>query len=225
MDVRKKRGTWRDTSRGALSDTIDTQCSLTDHVYSNKQIQIILNEIFDELWIITNSEQYIELQEIVEKMRKLFNMLCQKLEANEQKINYCVTQINDLEKKVNNASISEGYLLLGSVGIQILVKMSRYLNPNELHCISACRSFNDINNLDNVDALKSLLEANNFKWEEIRMIIKMLKHNRLSIAYPNDENTTKEDIMKAIECCYPQVSSSWRKNAEKGLQILEFLAA
>jgi hypothetical protein len=65
----------------------------------------------------------------------------------------------------------------------------------------------------------------NFKWEDIRMIIKMLKHNRLPIAHPNNENTTKEDIMKAIECCYPNTSSSWRKNAEKRLQVLEFLAA
>lgn len=84
---------------------------------------------------------------------------------------------------------------------------------------------NDINTLDNADTLKSLLEANNFKWEDIRMIIKMLKHNRLPIAHPNNENTTKEDIMKAIECCYPNTSSSWRKNAEKRLQVLEFLAA
>jgi hypothetical protein len=102
--------------------------------------------------------------------------------------------------------------------------MGRYLNRNELLYISACRSFNDINTLDNVDTLKSLFEANNFKWEDSRMIIKMLKHNRLPIAHPNDENTTKEDIMKAIESCYPNASSSWRKNAEKGLQVLEFLA-
>ena len=126
---------------------------------------------------------------------------------------------------INNASISQGHLLLGRVGIQILVKMSRYLNRNELLCLSACRSFNDINNLSNVDTLKSLLEENNFKWEDIRLIIKMLKRNRLSIAHPDDANTTKEDIKKAIEDCYPQASSSWRKNAEKGLQVLEFLAA
>lgn len=214
-----------DTLRSiTTTDTFDNQHGLTDHDYSTKQIQTTLYEIFDELWTVTDSEQYIELQHIVEKIRQLFNMLCQKLGANEEKINRCTTQINELEKKINNTLVSEGHLLLDSVAIQILVKMSRYLNRNELLCISACRNFNDINNLDNVDALKSLLETNNFKWEEIRMIIKMLKHNRLPIAHPDDGNTTKADIMNAIQCCYPQVSSSWRKNAEKGLEILEFLA-
>jgi hypothetical protein len=71
--------------------------------------------------------------------------------------------------------------------------------------------------------LKSLLEENHFKWEDIRIIIRMLKGNRLSTAHPYDENIKKEDIMKAITYCYPEALSSWRKNAEKGLRLLEFL--
>jgi hypothetical protein len=54
-------------------------------------------------------------------------------------------------------------------------------------------------------------------------MIKILK-NRLTIAHPTDPNTTKEDILNAIKYCYPQESSSWRMNAEKGLKLLEFLA-
>ena len=53
----------------------------------------------------------------------------------------------------------------------------------------------------------------------------MLQENRLSTAHPYDENIKKEDIMKAITCRYPNALSSWRKNAEKGLQLLEFLTA
>jgi hypothetical protein len=102
--------------------------------------------------------------------------------------------------------------------------MGRCLNRNELLSISACRSFNDFKTVDNVDNLKSLLETNNFKWEEIRTIIKMLKKHRLTIAHPTDPNTTKQDILNVIKYYYPQESSSWRINAEKGLKILELLA-
>ena len=46
--------------------------------------------------------------------------------------------------------------------------------------IGVYRSFYDFDRFENVDVLKSLLEENHFKWEDIRIIIKMLKENRLS---------------------------------------------
>jgi hypothetical protein len=159
-------------------------------------MQTSLNEIVDEFWTVVDPQQYIEVQEIMDKIRKFFNVLCDRLDAAEQKI-------NNLEKIINNASISEGHLLLGSVATRILVKMGRYLNHNELVSISACRSFNDFNTVHDVANLKSLLETNNFKWEEVRTIIKMLKKNRLTIAHPTDPNTTKEDILNAIKNRYP----------------------
>ncbi len=92
--------------------------------WASKQIQTALNVILDELWAITDPHQYIELQDVMEIIRQLFNMLCERLDANEEKI-------NDLEKTLNNASISEGHLLLGSVATQILAKMGRVLNRDD----------------------------------------------------------------------------------------------
>jgi allophanate hydrolase subunit 2 len=112
--------------------------------------------------------------------------------------------MNDLQKTLNNASISEGHLLLGSVATQILVKMGRVLKRDDPLYIGAYRNFYDFDRLENANVLKSLLEENHFKWEDIRIIIRMLKGNRLSTTHPYDENIKKEDIMKAITYCYPE---------------------
>jgi hypothetical protein len=129
-----------------------------------------------------------------------------------------------MEKRLDDAAISSGHLLLGSVATHIMIKMGKFLNPNESPMVGAYRSFSEFNTLNNIELLKSFMVIHGITWDDARTITKMLKANRVSTAHPNSTNTTKQDIDSAINNCYPDQSSNYRIKAQQGLKLLELLA-
>jgi hypothetical protein len=190
----------------------------------SQHVQTSLNSIFDELWPMTDPEHFMNVQIVFNKIRQLFYTLCDRIEKTEKQYNECCQRIQAMEKRLDDAAISSGHLLLGSVATHIMIKMGKFLNPNESPMVGAYRSFSEFNTLNNIELLKSFMVIHGITWDDARTITKMLKANRVSTAHPNSTNTTKQDIDSAINNCYPDQSSNYRIKAQQGLKLLELLA-
>ncbi|CAF1517252.1 unnamed protein product [Rotaria magnacalcarata] len=208
-----------------LCITLDTsESENTPPVDICQDVQATLNVIIDDLWSLAEEDQFIELRQITDGIRKLFIILFQKLNETQDKVDEYCKKLNDMKEELQSSAISKGHLLLVSLATQILIKIGKFLDRNESPFTGAFRSLSEINNLNNIESFKLFLNQHGYDWPEIRKVIKMLKSNRLTIAHPGDENTSNKDIEDAINKSFPDVSSPFHIKALQALQVLELLA-
>jgi hypothetical protein len=219
--------TWEDAIEQIrpLRVTLDTKESEdTPPADICQDLQAELNVIIDDVWSLVEEHQFLEYRKITDGIRKLFIHLFEKLDKIQSTADGYCQQLHDTKEEVRNASDSKGTLLLGSLAIQILVKIGKFIDKNESPFTGAFRSLTEVNNLDNIDSFKTFLIQNGYNWSQLRTTIKMLKANRITTAHPADENTSHEDIQNAICACFPDESSLFHTKSMEALQLLQLLA-
>ena len=174
--------------------------------------------------MIPEQDESIQLHEICGKIREfcieLFHILTeqQKTLVQQQK------QIDDFKDQIKNLQIPSDEILLGSLAIQLILKMGRFINNNESPTLSACRTVSMLMVHDDIQQLKTFMENHGFNFQEICLSAQMLKNNRNLPAHPCDPTTSLTDIQCAIDRLFPTKSHPKRLAAEKVLKVLEILS-
>ena len=175
-----------------------------------------LNSLLDELWLIIDEENAVQLYEISQMIREIFNDIFNILSKQQ-------TRINEMEKRIEELQATEDELLIGSVGTQLLIKLSRFGDDKEHPSIAACRSISMITTQPHVERLKTFLDRNGYVLEEVCLAVRVLKNNRNATAHPNNPSTSAMDILNAIDRLFPTLHPK-RKLAQKALEVLEILS-
>lgn len=183
-----------------------------------------LNRIIDELWNLIDEEQYLQYQALFDELRKLFRGIFEKMDDNEHNLRDMKMELELMKEEMKDFNIVHGHLLLGSLSQQILLKIAKFLNRDISLFTALSYSVSDLNNMENINALKSLLENNGFNWRDLQTTIKVLKQNRLASAHPGGSTTTDQEIRSAIEKCFPNPNSEFRAKATQALDVLYLLA-
>jgi hypothetical protein len=188
------------------------------------EAEINLNNFLDNLWDIIDEEYVTNLNEITLSIRSLFNNLFFIIREQEKRNCKLSEDIEKLTKEMATLKMSEAELLLGSVATQLVIKCCHYLEMNEPVHISKFRTEAMLNSHENIEELKVFLTREGYDWNDLRIVIQMLTHERLRTAHPSDTNTTVENLQAAINKIYPNINSNDRRKAETGLSILYLLA-
>jgi hypothetical protein len=210
--------------RDLLIETDEEEDEIQPPINTHIDFQNRLNSIIDELWNIAEEEKYLEFRKIVDDLRELFRTLCEKIDTTQQELNEVRKELDLMKSEIKNFNMSNGHLLLGSLSIQILIKIAKFLNHNESIFNAMSYSVSDINNMYNIHLLKSFLNNHGYDWDELKKTIKVLKFNKLSSAYPGDSNTTSNEIETAIHNCFPDTTYQFHIKAIEALNILRLLA-
>jgi hypothetical protein len=94
-------------------------------------IQLKLNDIIDQCWFMINDEaKIIKFYEVSQQIGELFNRIFRILTQQRKEIDHLKSQVDALQ-------IPRDEILLGSLVVQLIVKMRRYTNINESPKIAA----------------------------------------------------------------------------------------
>lgn len=183
-----------------------------------------LNSVIDELWNAAEEEKYLEYQRLFGDLRELLRTLHEKTNTTQQELSEVRREVDLLRTEITNFNTSKGSLFLGSLSVQILIKIARFLNHEESLFNAMSYSVHDINNMPNIHLFKSFLSDHGHDWETLKKTIKMLKFNRLTAAHPGNSDTTGVEIEMAINHCFPNTCSEFHTKATDALNILRLLS-
>ena len=193
-------------------------------INTHMDFQNRLNSVIDELWNMADEEKYLEYRRLFDDLRGLFQTLHEQIDTTQQKLNEVRKEVDLMKEEIKNFNISDGRLLLGSMSSQILIKIAKFLNRKESMFNAMSYSVYELNNMHNIDLLKTFLNDHGYEWDELKKTIKVLKFNRLAPAHPGDSNTTTNKIEIAVHNCFPNITSQFHIKTIEALNILQLLA-
>lgn len=210
--------------RQLFIDTAELENENRPPISGQLDLQSRLNSVIDELWNTAAEERYLEYQRLFADLRELFRTLHEKINTTQQALSEVRREVDLLRTEIKSFNTSKGSLLLGSLSVQILIKIAKFLNHEESLFNAMSYSVHDINNMSNIHLFKSLLSDHGYDWETLKKTIKMLKFNRLTTAHPGNSDTTGVEIEMAINHCFPNTRSEFHTKAIDALNILRLLS-
>jgi len=188
-------------------------------------IQLKLNDIIDKCWfMISDGAKMIEFYEVSQQIRELFNRIFRILTQQQKEIIQQRKEIDHLKIQVDALQIPKDEILLGSLAVQLIVKMRRYTNINESPTIAAFVTPSMLLAQQNNEQLKVFLDEYGYKLEEMCLAAQVLKTNRNPASHPCDSSINVKDIEDSIYRLYPTTTEPKRLMAEKALTVLEISA-
>lgn len=90
-----------------------------------------LNSMIDDFWNMTEEEKFLEYQRLCGDLCELFRTLHEKISTTQQELGEVRRELDLLRTEIKNDNTSEECLLLGSLSVQILIKIAKFLNREE----------------------------------------------------------------------------------------------
>ena len=143
--------------RQLFIDTAELENENHPPISAQLDLQSRLNSLIDELWNTAEEERYLEYQRVFGDLRELFRTLHEKINTTQQELSEVRREVDLLRTEIKDFHTAKGSLLLGSLSVQILIKIAKFLNREESLFNAMSYSIHDINNMPNIHLFKSFL--------------------------------------------------------------------